>query len=253
MEDVMYKICSKCKENKSINDFYVDKRRNKHYQHCKKCQNLYTKKWAEENKEKQIEYSQNYYQKNKEMYKENSDQWYEKNKEHKAETVKKWYNNNKERKNKVAKKWKENNRELTRGYSKKSRSNNKEYYSSYNRRRRKEDPIFKLKHDLRKRLYGSLKAKKWNKNSHFAEYIGCTAEKLKTHIESQFQPGMTWKNHGRGSDKWHLDHIIPLDSATTEEELYKLCHYTNLQPLWESDNLKKGAKMPEIAKKKENK
>ena len=53
---------------------------------------------------------------------------------------------------------------------------------------------------------------------------------------------MTWENHGHGG--WHIDHIIPLDSALSEEELYKLCHYTNLQPLWAKDNIRKGNKNP---------
>ena len=49
---------------------------------------------------------------------------------------------------------------------------------------------------------------------------------------------MTWNNRS----EWHIDHIIPLSSAKTEEELYKLFHYTNLQPLWAKDNLIKGKK-----------
>jgi len=52
---------------------------------------------------------------------------------------------------------------------------------------------------------------------------------------------MSWENYGRNG--WHVDHIIPLSSAKTEEEIYKLCHYTNLQPLWEVDNIKKGNKI----------
>ena len=47
---------------------------------------------------------------------------------------------------------------------------------------------------------------------------------------------MTWNNYG----KWHIDHIIPLDIAKSEKELLPLLHYTNLQPLWVLDNIKKG-------------
>ena len=53
---------------------------------------------------------------------------------------------------------------------------------------------------------------------------------------------MNWNNQG----EWHIDHIIPLASASTEEELLKLCHYRNLQPLWAKDNLEKQAKIPNV-------
>ena len=50
---------------------------------------------------------------------------------------------------------------------------------------------------------------------------------------------MSWENHG----KWHIDHIIPLSTANTEEDILNLCHYTNLQPLWAEDNIKKSNKI----------
>jgi hypothetical protein len=76
------------------------------------------------------------------------------------------------------------------------------------------------------------------KNKTF-EIVGCTPEFLKEHLEKQFVDGMTWENR----NKWHIDHKLPLSSAKTEEELYKLCHYTNLQPLWAEENLKKSNKI----------
>jgi 5-methylcytosine-specific restriction endonuclease McrA len=60
------------------------------------------------------------------------------------------------------------------------------------------------------------------------------------HIEGKLSAGMSWRNRGA----WHLDHIIPLASATTCEGLEKLCHYSNIQPLWGADNLRKGDRMP---------
>lgn len=116
-----------------------------------------------------------------------------------------------------------------------------EYRKKANQRakvRRKTDPKFLLKRRLRARLYSALKSKGWNKTNKFAQYIGCSQEELKQHIENQFTVGMSWDN----TSEWHIDHIIPLDSAHTEEEMYKLCHYTNLQPLWALDNIKKGTK-----------
>lgn len=111
------------------------------------------------------------------------------------------------------------------------------------RLRRQLDPQFRLASNLRSRLNMALKAKSWHKTTSFTHYIGCTLNELKKHIENHWVQNMTWNNWGKGVDKWNIDHIMPLDSAKTSEELYKLCHYTNLQPLWETDNLSKSNKI----------
>ena len=74
--------------------------------------------------------------------------------------------------------------------------------------------------------------------------LGCSIEEFKAYIESLFQPGMTWGNWGKGNNKWHIDHIRPISSfdLSDRDQLKKACHYSNLQPLWEVDNLIKGAK-----------
>lgn len=77
--------------------------------------------------------------------------------------------------------------------------------------------------------------------------LGCTLDEFKVHIESQFQPGMSWENWSmRG---WHLDHIRPLDSfdLTKPEELAKACHYSNMQPLWAKENWSKGARIDHLS------
>ena len=117
------------------------------------------------------------------------------------------------------------------------KSRKKEYNSDYDlsgyvRKRRAEDPMFKLASNLRSRLRGALKAKKWKKNSKYSQYIGCEQEYLVKYIEAQFKPGMSWKNYG----KWEIDHIKPLSRAMNETELYLRCHFSNLQPLWAIDN-----------------
>ena len=71
------------------------------------------------------------------------------------------------------------------------------------------------------------------------EMIGCTPDELRNHLSKQFIDGMSWDNYG----EWHIDHILPLVSAKDEEEVVKLCHYSNLQPLWAKDNLIKGCKL----------
>jgi hypothetical protein len=92
---------------------------------------------------------------------------------------------------------------------------------------------------LRSRLYGFLKKKQISKQNTTFEVVGCSPQELKIYLEQKFINPMSWENQG----KWHIDHIIPLSSAKTEEELYKLCHFTNLQPMWATDNIKKGSKI----------
>jgi hypothetical protein len=74
--------------------------------------------------------------------------------------------------------------------------------------------------------------------------LGCTVEELKKHLETHFQPGMTWDNYG----EWHVDHKIPLSSfdLSNPVEFKKSCHYTNLQPLWALDNIRKSDTLPGI-------
>jgi hypothetical protein len=67
------------------------------------------------------------------------------------------------------------------------------------------------------------------------EILGCSYEEFKSYIENKFESWMNWNNHGlytgNYSETWQLDHIIPISSAKTEEDIIKLNHYTNLQPL----------------------
>lgn len=109
-----------------------------------------------------------------------------------------------------------------------------------NNYRRRHDEMFRLAVDARNRMYQELTRNKWNRTTKFKDYIGCTLDELCKHLEGQFQPGMTWENHSLYG--WHIDHIIPLSSAKTPEDLYKLFHYTNLQPLWAAENIKKSNK-----------
>lgn len=109
------------------------------------------------------------------------------------------------------------------------------YHAKWRNEQFKTNKIAKVAHNLRVRL-NSLIKKGFKKTHKLKEYLGCSLEELKIHLEKQFTKGITWDNYG----KWHIDHIIPLSSAQCEEELFKLCHYTNLQPLWASDNCKKG-------------
>jgi hypothetical protein len=122
----------------------------------------------------------------------------------------------------------------------------KEYRENYKLRkheqrkeRRDSDPVFNLTNRIRCRLWKYLKTLNITKTNKTFDIVGCSPEFLKEHLEKQFISGMTWDNRS----EWHIDHIIPLSSAKTEDELYKLCYYENLQPLWAEDNLKKSNKI----------
>ncbi len=103
------------------------------------------------------------------------------------------------------------------------------------------DTLFQLQLRLRGRTSTAFSKQGYTKKSKTFELIGCTQEDLFKHIEDQFTEGMSWDRF----NEIEIDHIIPLSSAQTEEELIKLCHYTNLQPLWTEHNRIKGALMPE--------
>jgi hypothetical protein len=105
-------------------------------------------------------------------------------------------------------------------------------------KRKNDDKLFKLKTNIRGLINCSIKLSGYRKLSKTQNILGCTFEEFKIYLESKFESWMNWNNYGNwnGEPKeidtaWDIDHIIPLSSATTEEEIIKLNHYTNLQPL----------------------
>lgn len=158
------------------------------------------------------------------------------------EYMSKYRNENKDKIKETRKKYNIKNSDINKKYCSEYYQKNKEKQNKrilkYSNERRKKDKLYKLKVYLRNRTFDVLKSKNFKKNNNFHNYIGCTVENLVKHLESLFKNGMNWENQGM----WHIDHIVPLSSAKNEEELFKLCHYTNLQPLWAKDNIIKGNK-----------
>jgi hypothetical protein len=156
-----------------------------------------------------------------------------------------WRKNNPEKYNDTQKKFISNNPGISYTYTKKWKDKNKnkvkEYHSNYSKEKYNSDILFKLKTNYRNRLKDIFRDYGYNKNNRSVDYLGCDIEFLKTYLESKFTDGMSWTN--KGFYGWHIDHIIPLSSAKTEEDVIKLCHYTNLQPLWGKDNMSKGSKL----------
>lgn len=135
-----------------------------------------------------------------------------------------------------------NNREE---YNKKQREyyqDNKEKHNEavkkYKKKKRKEDPIFKFKENIRGVIGRGFREKGFIKESRSYDILGCTYDEFKEYIESKFEEWMNWDNYGidkrislEPNMTWDIDHIIPLSTAKTEEDVIKLNHYTNLQPL----------------------
>ena len=105
------------------------------------------------------------------------------------------------------------------------------------------DPIFKNKINIRSLIKNGLRKNGFSKKSRTHEILGCSYEEFKLYIENQFENWMNWSNQGvytgNYNETWQLDHIIPISSAKNEEEVIKLNHYTNFQPLCSRRNLEK--------------
>ena len=114
------------------------------------------------------------------------------------------------------------------------------YINQYQNQRLKEDILYKVSHNIRARTYDIFKKKGLVKDQTSLNILGIEGNKLIEYIESKWTNGMNWGNYGKNvNNEWSIDHIIPLSSANTIKELKILCHYTNLQPLWHIENLKK--------------
>ena len=109
------------------------------------------------------------------------------------------------------------------------------------RTRRASDTQFKLASILRSRVKAAIKG--LVKSGSALVYLGCSVSEARSHIEAQFLPGMSWDNHA--IDGWHIDHKMPISAfdLTDESQRLQAFHYTNLQPLWAHDNLKKSARL----------
>lgn len=163
-------------------------------------------KLKEERELKRKEYEKEYYQKNKEKILEQSKQYFKDNQKIKQE------------------------------------KNNQRY-----RERRNNDPVFKLRGNIRRGILGMMKRNGFVKKNKTQEILGCTFEEFKIYLESKFESWMNWDNHGKYNGElnfgWDIDHIIPQSTAITEEELLKLNHYSNFQPLCSKINrdIKRGS------------
>ena len=207
------KKCGCCKIEKSLDNFGLLKSSKDGYKTtCKECRKVETKKYRTNNKEKLKEAQKKWVEKNP-----------DKSKEQKRESAKKRYTKNPQKYRKKMSDWRKDNPE----------KHNKSC-SKYQTERRKKDPIFKMKQIIRSRINRFHSSDKRTE-----QILGCSYDFFKSYIEEKFVDGMNWDNQG----DWHYDHIKPISLAKNEEEVLLLSHYTNFQPLWAKDNLKKSNKI----------
>jgi hypothetical protein len=181
------------------------------------------------------EYHRNYEQINIEKRKKQKADWYQKNKERFKKIKSVGVDKVKKNKKEYQKEWREKNKKRLRLWREKNKDNIKKQQVVYNKKKRNTDPKFALSTRIRNAFNQSFKAKSFKKTSKTKEILGCSFEYFKIHLESQFEVWMNWDNRGRynGTEGygWDIDHIVPISSAITEEELIRLNHYTNLRPL----------------------
>ena len=237
--DIEKKHCGKCRIYKCLTEFGSDKKNwDTLRSTCKEC----LKQYNQENKERKTEYNKQYWQDTKEEQKVKQKKWREENPDRVKENMKKWLEENAEYKKEMDKKYRqehieqyrENHRIWTkkRYHELKTLQENAEKFAEH-----------KIKYNTSRRIREILGQQK---SERCMDYVGCSLEDFRIHLECQFKEGMEWDNYGETKEKskknvWHIDHIIPcvtFDFSKPEEQR-KCFHYTNLQPLWWKDNISK--------------
>lgn len=218
---------------------YLKEYRKKNKEKIKEQRKDYHKKYRELNRDRLNEKDREYRVNNSDKIRANYAKYSE---EHKDKLLVSWAN------------WRDNNRDKIKDYNAEYNAKNKEkiseirkrYYkenkskinvrnNEYRKKKKANDPLFKLKANLRGIIYRALKNKTYIKNSKTEEILGCSFNEFKAYLEGKFESWMSWENYGLYNGElnhgWDIDHIIPLNEGKTEKDLYKLNHYTNLQPL----------------------
>jgi hypothetical protein len=248
------KCCNKCKIQKELDDFSKNKRNKDGLNHyCKSCSSNIRKENYILNKDKISKKRRNKYSENIEQSREKKRNYYHLNKERILESQKEYLNNNieyKERYNQYQreyhksekyKEYKLQNSEKIKLYDKeyrqrpeiKERINKQKVERAKNRKI--QDPLYKLTVSIRSSISNNFRCNGFKKSKKTKEILGCSFEDFKIYLESKFEHWMNWDNKGLYNGEfeygWDIDHIIPLQTASCEEDIVRLNHYSNLQPL----------------------
>ena len=190
----------------------------------------------------------------------------ERGREKKKELASAWGKNNRDKVNSYRQKWINKNPEKTKEYKNKRlndpiiREHDRKIENESKRRnmdkivqRRRDSITQTIKHRLQSRISVALKSKGLRKLNFTEELIGCSINEFKKYFEKKFEKDMSWENR----KLWDIDHIIPVDYFIKNYDfsnikIQQICfHFSNLQPLWSVNNLKKNNKISkQIAEKK---
>lgn len=229
------KFCSKCKIEKSLDDFYnqkdgyLGKRAD-----CKLCSKNSTKEWTLKNPQYDKEYRKN----NSDKIKIYSKRHYNKNIEKYRKYGKNHYLNNKTMHNEYSREYYENNKVKSNEYGKVWRQNNIEKCREYARNRYKKNLELATIKWMRNFLYRTEKLGFNKELLNTVMEFGYTPRQLILRIECQFKEGMSWDNR----KEWHIDHKKPISSFKEGTSPKTINMLSNLQPMWKKDNLSKGNK-----------
>jgi len=205
----------------------------------KKIRNEQIKAWKKANKDKVSKQNAEYREKNKEKLKKYGQDYYNSNKDIKKEYGKEYYKNVvKENKDLIKLK-----KECLANFRKSNKEHIKEYNRNYTRERLKINPVFRLAKSVRSAINKSFKSISNKKNTKTSLILGCSFDEFKKYIENKFDSWMNWDNYGTynvdGIRTWQIDHIVPISTAKTIEDVIRLNHFKNLRPLCSKENLDK--------------
>lgn len=205
----------------------------------KEERNEYMRMWRKKNSDKIKEQNKKYRESHKEQIRKVHKMWRDKNREKINEKAREKYKENPQPFFERKKRYIENNKEKVQLQNHNYKIKNRERCSAYEKNKRHNDPRYRLNSSLNNLIRQYTKKKGYKGTKSIREIIGCDIDTFITYMKSKFTDGMTLENYG----KWTIDHIIPISSAKNDEDLEMLNHYTNLQPLWASDNYRKGNKV----------
>ncbi len=185
-----------------------------------------------------------YYANNKDKFSLYGKQKYKENSEEIKQRVKNYAQKNqellKQRRKECYQRTKEQNQIRCRLYRLKNKEKLRKKKYEYKVKKLKTDTLFNITERIRSLINISIRKMGYSKNTKTQQILGCSYKEFKKYFESLFRDGMSWENR----HLWHIDHIIPIHSAKSEEDIIKLNHHTNLQPLWAAENIKKSNKIP---------